>query len=215
MGIPTEYPPTRGLPHADARAELRRHFGEFQGDDYAQGWAKLWETGDFLPWDRGTPSPALIDTLVNYREVVGNAVFDGKRKKALVPGCGRGVDVLLLASFGYDAVGLEISPGAVKACHEYAEANESSYPARDERMGRGSRQFVQGDFYKNDWKKEVGMGEDEPFDLIYDYTVSDLTRSTLATRLIICSFSALCSHPCGRPGRSVKATYSETAPWPT
>lgn len=172
MVIPTSYPPVRGLPQADARAELKRHFGDFQGGKYAEGWLKLWDAGDFLPWDRGRPSPALIDTLVNYREVVGNAVFDGRRKKALVPGCGRGVDVLLLASFGYDAVGLEISPGAVKACHEFAEANESAYPPRDGKTGKGSVQFVLGDFYKNDWKTEVGMGEDEQFDLIYDYTVS-------------------------------------------
>jgi methyl halide transferase len=162
-----------GLPEADARAHLRGHFGEFKDNDYGQGWAKLWETGDFLPWDRGKPNPALIDTLVNYREVIGGALFDGKRKRALVPGCGRGVDVLLLQSFGYDAVGLEISPGAVTACHEFAEANESSYPVRDEKVGKGSRQFLLGDFYNNEWKKEVGMSEDEPFDLIYDYTVSD------------------------------------------
>lgn len=89
-----------------------------------------------------------------------------------MPGCGRGVDVLLLASFGYDAVGLEISPEAVKACHEFAKANESAYPVINEDKGKGSVQFVLGDFYKNDWKKEVGMAEDEQFDLIYDYTVS-------------------------------------------
>ena len=173
MVIPAQYPPMRGLPWADARAELKRHFGDFfQDGNYAEGWAKLWEAGDFLPWDRGRPSPALIDTLENYRAVIGGAVFDGKRKKALVPGCGRGVDVLLLASYGYDAVGLEISPQAVKACHEFAEANESAYPPSDEKTGKGSAQFVLGDFYKNDWKKEVGMDEDEHFDLIYDYTVS-------------------------------------------
>lgn len=173
MVIPSAYPPMRGLPWADARAELKRHFDDhFQDGNYAKGWAKLWEEGDFLPWDRGRPSPALIDTLENYREVIGNAVFDGRRKKALVPGCGRGVDVLLLASFGYDAVGLEISPQAVKACHEFAEANESTYPPKDEKMGKGSAQFVLGDFYKNEWKKEVGMAEHEQFDLIYDYTVS-------------------------------------------
>jgi methyl halide transferase len=173
MVIPTSYPPLGEVSNADARAELRRHFGEFQDNDYGKGWAKLWETSSFLPWDRGMPSPALIDTLVNYREVVGGAVFDGRRKKALVPGCGRGVDVLLLASFGYDAVGLEISPGAVKACEEFADANEGSYPVKDEEVGKGSRRFVLGDFYNNEWKKEVGMEADEPFDLIYDYTVSD------------------------------------------
>ena len=65
--------------------------------------------------------PALLDTLINHKGVVGNAMDGSRRKKALVPGCGRGVDVLLLQSLGYDVVGLEISPGAVKACLEYAQ----------------------------------------------------------------------------------------------
>ena len=172
MVIPTSYPPLGGVADADARAKLRSHFGDFQDADYGQAWAKLWESGSFLPWDRGRPSPALIDTLENFRHVIGSPVFDGKRKKALVPGCGRGVDVLLLSSYGYDAVGLEISPQAVTACKEFAEANEGSYPVRDEKVGKGSAQFVLGDFYKNEWKKEVGMEENETFDLVYDYTVS-------------------------------------------
>jgi methyl halide transferase len=175
MVIPTSYPPMAGVSNEDARAKLRGHFGEFQDNDYGQGWAKLWETAEFLPWDRGRPSPALIDTLENYREVIGGPVFDGKRKKALVPGCGRGVDVLLLSSYGYDAVGLEISPGAVTACNEFAAANEGNYPVKDEKVGKGSKRFVLGDFYTNDWKEEAGMGEDEPFDLIYDYTVSTMS----------------------------------------
>jgi hypothetical protein len=158
---------------ADTRAQLRGHFDDYPGDKYAKGWQKLWEAGTkFTPWDRGAPSPALLDTLLNWKEVIGNPVFEGRRKKALVPGCGRGVDVLLLSSFGYDAVGLEISPGAVEACHEFAAENESKYPARDPKVGSGKRQFVLGDFYSNDWKKEVGMAENETFDLIYDYTVS-------------------------------------------
>ena len=92
------------VPVAEARAALKRHFGSYQGEEYTKGWAKLWEQGDFLPWDRGRPSPALEDTLINHHDVVGSALVEGKRKKALVPGCGRGVDVLLLESYGYDVV---------------------------------------------------------------------------------------------------------------
>lgn len=125
------------------------------------------------------PSPALICTLENYAHVLGKPVFEGKRKKALVPGCGRGVDVLLLQAWGYDVVGLEVSPGAVRAAEEFAKEKEGEevYRARDEKVGKGERWFVLGDFYEGGWLKEVGMGEGEAFDLIYDYTVSPVVRA--------------------------------------
>lgn len=190
-----------GLGQDEARARLRNHFGDLQDKDYSQGWSKLWETGEFLPWDRGRPSPALIDTLQNWREVIGSPVFDGKRKRALVPGCGRGVDVLLLSAFGYDAVGLEISPGAVQACHDFAAANEAEYTARDSKVGAGNRQFVHGDFYGNDWKKDCGMAPDEQFDLIYDYTVSFVPQIRESILIGGSSFVP-CGPPCDQPGRS-------------
>ena len=84
------------IPVAEARARLKSHFAEFGGDKYGEGWDKLWEKGDFLPWDRGLPSPALVEAL-QRRDIVGTSTIevDGKprRKRALIPGCGRGVDV--------------------------------------------------------------------------------------------------------------------------
>lgn len=159
------------------RAALKQHFTKFQGEAYLQGWDELWAKGDFLPWDRGSPSPALADTLLNYTDMLGNAVLetDGghtRRKRALVPGCGRGVDVLLLHSFGYDVVGLEYSPGAIRACEEYAAQHANKYPVHDEKIGAGSYKFVQGDFYADDWLESAGLWKDVKFDLIYDYTVS-------------------------------------------
>ena len=112
------------------------------------------------------------------RGTIGNALAtdaEGNRyrKKALVPGCGRGVDVLLLASFGYDAYGLEYSGAAVQACRQEEKESTTSakYPVRDEEVGRGKVTFVQGDFFKDDWLEELGLGLN-CFDLIYDYTVS-------------------------------------------
>ena len=80
-------------------------------------WSTLWDEGDFLPWDRATPNPALDDVLAYRQDLIGDCfVGDGKdgqrRKKALLPGCGRGYDVMLLANFGYDSYGLEISGSA-------------------------------------------------------------------------------------------------------
>ena len=172
-------PQRRDVPVEEARAALKNHFTQYQGSNYAEGWAKLWQTGDFLPWDRMSPSPALADTLLNHADVVGHALVqedDGqkRRKRALVPGCGRGVDVLLLESFGYDAVGLEYAEDALKACEEYASEHANDHPAQNPEVGKGSRKFVRGDFYKDDWLVAAGIGKDGKFDLIYDYTVSVL-----------------------------------------
>lgn len=163
----------KDLPLEEARAALKQHFTEYTGEKYTEGWSKLWEDGSLLPWDRGKPSPALTDTLENHHDLIGSAIVHGRRKKALVPGCGRGVDVLLLESFGYDAVGLEVSPDAVKAAIEYGEEHGSEYALKDEKAGKGSRKFVNGDFYKNDFLTQVGLEDGEKFDLIYDYTVSN------------------------------------------
>ncbi len=162
----------KDLPLDEARAALKQHFTSYTGEKYAEGWSKLWQDGSFLPWDRGKPSPALTDTLENHPDLIGSAIVNGRRKKALVPGCGRGVDVLLLESFGYDAVGLEVSADAVRIAIEYGEEHGSEYVVKDEKAGKGSRKYVNGDFYKNDFLTQVGLENGEQFDLIYDYTVS-------------------------------------------
>ncbi|RAL08099.1 putative thiol methyltransferase [Aspergillus homomorphus CBS 101889] len=147
---------------------------KYQGDNYVDGWAELWNSTEHLPWDKGAPHPALEDTLTQQRATIGGPLAtdaQGKtyRKKALVPGCGRGVDVLLLASFGYDAYGLEYSDAAVKKCESEAAQNGDRYPVRDAEVGRGKITFVQGDFFKNDWLERLQLPLN-CFDLIYDYT---------------------------------------------
>ena len=116
-------------------------------------------------------------------ETIGNP----QRKSALVPGCGRGVDVLLLESYGYDVwwdwsiVGQPrllpllhsngvLADSAIAACKKYAEEHGSKYPVYSEKIGKGSKRYVRGDFYKDDWLSETGLGV-KHFDLIYDYTV--------------------------------------------
>lgn len=58
---------------------------------------------DFTPWDKGVPSPPLV-------EWFGKNSLSGR---VLVPGCGVGHDVAHLLSLGLDAVGLDISPTAI------------------------------------------------------------------------------------------------------
>lgn len=177
-------PPQKDLPLQEARAALLNHFKEYSETNYGEGWAKMWDAGDFLPWDRMVPSPALSDTLDNHAHIVGSSKLvlpDGstRRKRALVPGCGRGIDVMLLQAYGYDVVGLEYAAKAVEACEVYAQQtdNDEIYKARSETVGKGSRVFVQGDFYTDEWLEKAGLGEcgqEGVFELIYDYTVSTL-----------------------------------------
>lgn len=165
---------TDQLASPDARARLKATFS-IPPSEHGKGWDKLWQEGDFLPWDKGIPNPALVDLLSNRRDLIGSPVVEEggfygmRRKRALVPGCGRGYDVLLLASFGYDAYGLEISESAVQRCEEEKSANGSKYSVKDETVGAGETKFIVGDFFADDWLKEVkGAGN---FELIYDYTV--------------------------------------------
>lgn len=143
------------------------------------GWEDLWAKGDdvTLPWDKHNPNPTLEEILTTKRAILGGSLIgasDGgpvpRRKKALVPGCGRGVDVLLLASFGYDAYGLEYSKSALEGCRKEEESAEQKYPVRDAAVGRGKVTWIQGDFFENDWVESLGL-EGNQFDFIYDYTV--------------------------------------------
>lgn len=158
--------------------EIQAHLSQYKGEKYVEGWASLWDKGDKLPWDRGFPNPALEDTLVKQRSTLGapvatDAQGNSYRRKALVPGCGRGVDVLLLASFGFDAYGLEYSAAAIEACKKEEEDNANWYRVRDQAVGTGKVTWVQGDFFDDAWLQKIGMPLNG-FDIIYDYTVRTL-----------------------------------------
>lgn len=146
-----------------------------QGDKYLDGWATQWAKGDNLFWDEGFPNPALEDALVKQKATIGGAIGQDAqgqsyRRKALVPGCGRGVDVLLLASFGFDAYGLEYSPDAIEACKKEEKENHSWYRVRDQSIGQGKVTWIQGDFFDDAWLQKTGVTGG--FDVVYDYTVS-------------------------------------------
>lgn len=155
------------------RARLMAHFA---GDTskHQNKWSDLWDQGDFLPWDRGMPNPALLDTLTDQRHWLGTCFVSDdfgnkRRKRALVPGCGKGYDVLLLASFGYDAFGLEVSQTAVNRCQEEQNVNGHKYSVNDQNSGAGAVKFMHGDFFGADWM--INIEGDGKLDLIYDYTV--------------------------------------------
>jgi methyl halide transferase len=166
---PLKTSPTMSTPNdqpTDARARLRDHFTGAELSAHPSKWDDLWNEG-FVPWDRGFPSPALVDLLSERGDL-----FPTKqgRKKALVPGCGKGYDVLLLSSWGYDAYGLDVSEKALEAARQTQReaAGQDIYKTKKGAQ-KGNVTWLSGDFFGNDFLKDVD-GESN-FDLIYDYTV--------------------------------------------
>jgi cyclopropane fatty-acyl-phospholipid synthase-like methyltransferase len=72
-------------------------------------WESCYQKDDF-PWDKGTPSPGLVDFLDQESDLVGKTVC--------VPGCGMGHDAREWAKHGFDATGVDIAPTAQKMAQE-------------------------------------------------------------------------------------------------
>lgn len=142
-----------------------------------------------MPWDKGFPSPALVDLLssattgsapVGSTGAAAAAIQSAVKiqKYAVVPGCGKGYDVRLLAEHGFTSFGVEIAEKAVEMARECYNENKL---AGEGENGKGKVEFVLGDYFKDDWVKREVVGEsgqaDGAVDLIYDYTVGyPLTR---------------------------------------
>lgn len=163
------------LSEQDKPGRLASHFKGYDAAHHGDRWDALWEE-KYTPWDRGQPSPALVDLLEERKDLVGECwtvdpALGKRRKRALVPGCGRGYDVLALSAFGYDAYGLDVSESAIKAAKEYAreKSGDEVYKARDQ-GGKGQIHWLSADFFKDDFLKEIDG--DGTFDLLFDYTVS-------------------------------------------
>ncbi|KAI0146201.1 S-adenosyl-L-methionine-dependent methyltransferase [Xylariaceae sp. FL1272] len=151
---------------APTEGPLVTHFKGASQAEYAQRWNKCWETKD-TPWDRGGPSLALYDLLrTNPRGVLDPMPKDGVRKRALVPGCGMGHDVLLLATFGYDVTGLDISPKSLEEAMKHAlDTNTTGRLVPENGHQVGAIDWLCKDFFETNWD-----GANQHFDLIFDYT---------------------------------------------
>lgn len=63
------------------------------------------ETG----WDRGQASPALAQWLAV------DGLLSPQLHRILIPGCGRGHEVVALAQLGFDVTGIDLAPSAIQA----------------------------------------------------------------------------------------------------
>src|SRR5215831_8594696 len=75
-------------------------------------WEERYQTKD-MPWEKGAPSPGLVDFLAAHPEL--------PRKTVAVPGCGTGHDVLSWALAGFQAFGFDIAPSAVQLSRKRAQ----------------------------------------------------------------------------------------------
>ncbi len=76
-------------------------------------WEAHYETNN-MPWEKGAPSPGLVDFLATHPELPQTSVA--------VPGCGTGHDVRAWAAAGFAAFGYDIAPSAIRLSREKTEA---------------------------------------------------------------------------------------------
>jgi methyl halide transferase len=157
---------------------LQATFENAAFSEHGSKWNRLWEA-DFTPWDRGGPSMALLDVMADRKDLIPpsqetDSASKLRKKKALVPGCGKGHDVLLLAALGYDVVGLDYAENAIKEAieNQKATAGDEAYQARDG-VEKGEITWATGDFWDDAWLNRAAVVERQ-FDLVFDYTVSDI-----------------------------------------
>ncbi|GAB7343881.1 hypothetical protein MBLNU457_1840t1 [Dothideomycetes sp. NU457] len=172
---PTPMPPGRLVSHFNSRGRTT--------NEVTSAWSELWETKEDHFWDRGYPSPALIDYLESDNPVTRTMKTNDSRLKVLVPGCGKGYDPAMLALHGIDAYGLEISPIGAETAASYTASqmktplpyNFGSEEYSNSRPEAGHAEIINGDFFASNWLTERGI---EAFDVVLLF-VPDLTSKFL------------------------------------
>ena len=79
----------------------------------AEYWESRYQAAD-MPWEKGGPSPGLVDFLGANPELPPATVC--------VPGCGTGHDVRVWAGAGFEAFGFDIAPSAIRLSRERTRA---------------------------------------------------------------------------------------------
>ncbi|KAM7190713.1 S-adenosyl-L-methionine-dependent methyltransferase [Naviculisporaceae sp. PSN 640] len=167
---------TSPIQKAEEIGRLQSTFQNRSFNDHPSAWDALWNEA-YTPWDRGGPSLALKDLLSQHPDLfpfqhqASGEKNAAERPKALVPGCGRGHDVLLLSSLGFDAYGLDFSEKAIQEAKvnekEFLNDNNNNNKAEQDKE-RGTVTWLAGDFFDASLL-ETQTGVDK-FDLLFDYT---------------------------------------------
>lgn len=105
-------------------------------------WEARYQTQD-MPWEKGEPSPGLVDFLATHSQL--------ERGTVLVPGCGTGHDARAWAAAGFTVTGYDLAPSAIKL-------------SREKTAAAGLKaEFVQGDFLSDKPARQ--------FDWIFEHTL--------------------------------------------
>jgi len=76
-------------------------------------WENRYQTKD-MPWEKGAPSPGLVDFLAAHPDLLRGTVC--------VPGCGTGHDAREWAKASFDTFGFDIAPSAIALSNDKTEA---------------------------------------------------------------------------------------------
>ena len=76
-------------------------------------WENRYKSGD-MPWEKGAPSPGLVDFLAEHPEL--------PRGTVCVPGCGTGHDARAWAGAGFNVFACDIAPSAIRLATERTRA---------------------------------------------------------------------------------------------
>ena len=97
-------------------------------------WEDRYQTGD-MPWEKGEPSPGLVDFLAAHPELPKGTVC--------VPGCGTGHDVRAWAKAGFQTCGYDLAPSAIRlGCEKTAAAGlRAEFQLADFLTDQPPRQF--------------------------------------------------------------------------
>ena len=106
----------------------------------ASGWQRRYDNQQ-TGWDRGEPSPALLEWLESGELCAG---------RVLVPGCGRGHEVIELVRRGFDVTAIDFAKSATQTL---------------------AKRLIEQDLVADVLRESVlHYAADEPFDAIYEQT---------------------------------------------
>ncbi|MBT5927229.1 MAG: methyltransferase domain-containing protein [Verrucomicrobia bacterium] len=80
-------------------------------------WEDCYQKKD-TPWDKGEPSPGLVDFLNEHQDLETGSVC--------VPGCGMGHDALAWSGKGFDVTGVDVAPTAVERARIHSKTQPHS-----------------------------------------------------------------------------------------
>lgn len=76
-------------------------------------WEDRYQRGE-TPWEKGAGAPGLVDFLRRHPDLPRGAV--------VVPGCGTGHDARTWARHGFDTLGVDLAPSAIRRAEDHPES---------------------------------------------------------------------------------------------